>query len=147
MKKWEQLQLTVDNSKSEEGQGDYQGKTQKLFKTMTVRVMKYEFQKVLPWKGLVRVFDLQNVFNKGLYGVKFIECSSYRESIVFMNLSFTLFMLIVVVKIGCRGIQLESVSKTSSKQKEEKVYSICLLKVNFQGQKNPQKYKNPNNII
>ena len=28
MKKWEQLQFTLDNSKSEEGRGDYLDKTQ-----------------------------------------------------------------------------------------------------------------------
>ena len=28
MKKWEQLQLTLDNSKSEEGRGDYLDNTQ-----------------------------------------------------------------------------------------------------------------------
>ena len=36
MKKWEQLQLNFVNSKSEDGQDDYQDKTQKLFKTMRV---------------------------------------------------------------------------------------------------------------
>lgn len=34
MKKWEQLQLALDNSKLEEGQGNCLGKTQKLFNTM-----------------------------------------------------------------------------------------------------------------
>ena len=34
MKKWEQLQLILINSKSEEGQGDYQDKIKKLSKTM-----------------------------------------------------------------------------------------------------------------
>ena len=36
MKKWEQLLLTLNNLKPEEGQGDYQDKTQKLFQTMRV---------------------------------------------------------------------------------------------------------------
>ena len=36
MKKWEQLQLTLDNSKSEEVQGDCYNKTQKLLMTMRV---------------------------------------------------------------------------------------------------------------
>ena len=40
MKKWEQLQLTLYDSKSEERQGDYQNKTQKLFKTMRLSVMR-----------------------------------------------------------------------------------------------------------
>ena len=31
MTKWKQLQLTLDNSKFEEGEGEYQEKTQKLF--------------------------------------------------------------------------------------------------------------------
>ena len=43
MKKWEQLQLILDNSKPEEGQIDYYDKTQKLFKTMGVEVIEYEF--------------------------------------------------------------------------------------------------------
>ena len=38
MKKWEELQLTLSNSKSEEGQGDYWNKTQNLFKTTRGRV-------------------------------------------------------------------------------------------------------------
>ena len=69
MKKWEQLQLTLDNKKSEQGQGDYQDKTQNLLKIMRVRVMRYEFLKVLPWPGPVREFDLWNVFNE----VRFME--------------------------------------------------------------------------
>ena len=36
MKKWEQLQLILDNLKSEVEQGDYQDKTQKFFKAMRV---------------------------------------------------------------------------------------------------------------
>ena len=36
MKKWERLQSTLDNSKSEEEQGDYQDKIQHLLKTMRV---------------------------------------------------------------------------------------------------------------
>ena len=38
MKKWEQLQLTLNNSKSEEGRGDYLDIQTNLFKTMRVRV-------------------------------------------------------------------------------------------------------------
>ena len=34
MERWEQLQLTPDSWKPEEGQGNYQDKTQKLLKTM-----------------------------------------------------------------------------------------------------------------
>ena len=37
---------------------------------------------------------LWNVFNEGLYGVRFIECLRYRESTVFMNLIFSLFVVI-----------------------------------------------------
>ena len=44
-KKWQELQLTLDNSKSEVGQGDYQDKTQKLLKTMSIPVIKCEFQR------------------------------------------------------------------------------------------------------
>ena len=43
MKKWEQLQSTFDNLKSGMGQGDYLDKKQKLFKTMSIRVIIYEF--------------------------------------------------------------------------------------------------------
>ena len=32
MKKRKQLELTLDNSKSEDGEGDYKNKTQNLFK-------------------------------------------------------------------------------------------------------------------
>ena len=39
MKKWEQVQLALDNSTSEEGQGDYWDKTQNLFNTIRVRVI------------------------------------------------------------------------------------------------------------
>ena len=55
--------------------------------------MRYEFLKVLLWQGLVREFDLWNVFNEGLYGVTFIECSNYQESAVCMKLIF-LFVVI-----------------------------------------------------
>ena len=44
-KKWEELQLTLGNSKSEVGQGDYQDKTQKLLKIMRIPVIKCEFQR------------------------------------------------------------------------------------------------------
>ena len=57
--------------------------------------------------GPMREFDLWNVFNEGLYGVRFIDCSSYRESIVFMNLIFSLFVVISYGKN--RGIYLENV--------------------------------------
>ena len=36
MKKWEQLQLTRNNSKSEDGQSDYEDKTQNLLETIRV---------------------------------------------------------------------------------------------------------------
>ena len=42
----------------------------------------------------MREFDLWNVFNEGFYGVRFIDCSSYQESTVFVNLSFSLFVVI-----------------------------------------------------
>ena len=92
MKKWEELQLTVDTS--EEGQGNFQDKTQKLFKTMKV--------------GLMREFDLWNVFNEGLYEVRFIECPSYQESTVFINLVFSLF---VVISYGKNRLQRHLVRK------------------------------------
>ena len=46
MKKWEQLQLTLGNSKSEDGQSDYKEKTQNLFKTVRVQVTECEFLEV-----------------------------------------------------------------------------------------------------
>lgn len=52
--------------------------------------MKHEFLKVLPRKGLVREFDLWNVLREGVYGFRFIECSSYQQSTVFMNLILAL---------------------------------------------------------
>ena len=82
----------------EEGQGDYQDKPQKQFKTMRAGVMKHEFLKILPWKGLVREFNLWNVFNESLHGVRFIECSSYQELTVFMNLIFPSLLSLFVRK-------------------------------------------------
>ena len=44
MKKWELLHLTLDNSKSDKEQGDYQDqKEKKTFKTRRVQVIKCEF--------------------------------------------------------------------------------------------------------
>ena len=57
---WEQLQLILDNSKLEEKQGDYYDKTQKGF------ALEGTGERVFLW----------NAFNEGLYGVRFIECSS-----------------------------------------------------------------------
>ena len=45
MKKWQHLQLTLNNSESDERQGHYYNKTQKLFEKMSVQAVKYEFQK------------------------------------------------------------------------------------------------------
>ena len=39
-----------------------------------------------PLQGPVNEFDSWNVFNKGLYGVRFFECLNYQESSVFLNL-------------------------------------------------------------
>ena len=78
MKKREQLQLTLDNSKTEEAKSGYKYKTQKLFQAIRNGVMRYQFLMVLPWP--VREFDLWNVFNEELYRVRFIECSSYLDS-------------------------------------------------------------------
>ena len=100
MKKWEQLQLTL-KSKSQV-QGDYQDKTQKLFNTVRVQFMKYKSLIFLPWKRLMREFDLWNVFNEGIYGVRFSEFSIYQESTVFINLIFSLF---VVISYGKNWLQ------------------------------------------
>ena len=85
MERWEQLQLFPDYWKSEEGQGNYQDKTQKLLKTMKAWVIKW-LSVGLPQKKRVREFDFWNVFSKDLCGVRFFKCSSYQESTVFMNL-------------------------------------------------------------
>ena len=62
------------------------------------------------------------------------------------------FSIFVVISYGKK----EAVEASSKKmlvshqvnEKEEKIYLVySLVKVSFQGQKNPQKYKNPNNII
>ena len=66
--------------------------------------MRYEFLKVLPWQGRVREFDLWNVFSLGFYGPRFMEYSSYGESIVFMNLIFPSLQSSVMVKTGCKSI-------------------------------------------
>ena len=42
------VQLILENSKFEEGQGHYSDESQKLFKKMRVRAVRYEFLKVLP---------------------------------------------------------------------------------------------------
>ena len=74
MKKWEQPQLTLDNSKSKGRQGYYQNKTQKFFIRMRVYVAEYviELSKIsigFALKRPVKEFCLLNVFIKGLYGV------------------------------------------------------------------------------
>ena len=57
--------LTLDNSKSEEGRGDYLDNTQ-------ISSRHWEFLNVIFYIGFiekvpVRQFDFWNVFNKGLY--------------------------------------------------------------------------------
>ena len=47
MKKLEELLLTPDDLKSEDGQGYHKDKTQKLFKTMRAWVIECEFLQVL----------------------------------------------------------------------------------------------------
>ena len=71
---------------------------------MRVRVMRHKFLKILSWRGQVRVWhvfneeSLWNIYGmssmRKLYGVRFIECLRYRESTVFMNLIFSLFVVI-----------------------------------------------------
>ena len=43
MKKWELLQLTSTNSESEEEQGNYWDKAQKLLKTMRIGLLNMNF--------------------------------------------------------------------------------------------------------
>ena len=85
MKKWEQLQLTLNNSKSEGGQDHYFHITQKFFKAMRSRVLEFEFVLVLFWRDQRK---------NSIYGVPStrIYCStfwvfelSYRESTLFMR--------------------------------------------------------------
>ena len=47
MKKWEQLQSTLSNSKSKEGQSNYEHKKQNLLKTVRVPFIECEFLWVL----------------------------------------------------------------------------------------------------
>ena len=76
VRKWEELHVTLNNSKSEYGQGYYKDKTKNLFKVTRVRVIEYEF---------LRVFDFWNAFDKGFRAVSFFEYSSYRKSTVFIK--------------------------------------------------------------
>ena len=117
MKKWDQLQLTLDNSKWKAVIRIKHKNCSRQWE-LELRDMNFSY---MHWRGLVREFDLWNVFNEDLYGFGFIECSSYHESTVFMNLIFSLFV-VIMLKIGFRDIYLE-----------ENVYSICSLKVRFQG--------------
>ena len=54
---------------------------------MRVPVIKYvtELSKIstgFVLQGLLKEFDLWNVFNNGLYGVQFVDCLRYKESTV-----------------------------------------------------------------
>ena len=72
MKKKKQLELTLDNSKSEDGEGDYNNKTQNLFKFFN----NWNSQCIsisLAWKGPVTEFNFWNIVKKGLYGVDFLS--------------------------------------------------------------------------
>ena len=69
---------TVDPSwfKSEGGQRNYWNKTQKFFKVMRISLG-------FPLQGPVNEFDSWNVFNKGLYGVRFFECLNIKSHLCF----------------------------------------------------------------
>ena len=60
-------QLTLDNSKSEEGRGDYSDNTQ-----ISSRQREFEFLNVIFYVGFtiqkvpVKSFDFRNIFSKGL---------------------------------------------------------------------------------
>ena len=64
---------------------------------MRVGAMKCKFLKFFPERRVVREFDVWNFFNEGLYVVRFVVCSYYQESTVFMNL---IFFLLVVISYG-----------------------------------------------
>ena len=81
MKKWEHLQSTFDNFKSGTGQGDYLDKKQKLFKTMSIRVIIYEFLKALLRKEPLREIDVWSFFNKGLYGIRFLSVQVIKRQL------------------------------------------------------------------
>ena len=83
MKKWEQLQLTLTDSKSEEGQRNYWDKTQ-----ICSRQRDFELSNGILLRRPVRYFDFWNVLNEGLHGVQFFEYANYWESTVFMNFQF-----------------------------------------------------------
>ena len=72
MKKWEQLQLTLTDSKSEEGQRNYWDKTQ-----ICSRQRDFELSNGILLRRPVRYFDFCNVLNEGLHGVQFFEYANY----------------------------------------------------------------------
>ena len=79
IKKWEQLHLTLEVSNSERGTKQLLEENSKTVQNNSSKSFSYLIwiSKGLPWQGPVREFDLCNVFDEGLYGVKFIEGSSY----------------------------------------------------------------------
>ena len=86
MKKWEQLQLTLNNSKSEGGQDHYFHITQKLFKAMRSRVLEFEFVLVLFWRDQ-RKNSIYGMSSTRIYSSTFwVFEVSYRESNFFMRL-------------------------------------------------------------
>ena len=67
MKKWEQLQLTFYNSKSEEGEGNY---PIKWFKTVNESLSNWIWISTgFAQKRPMREFHFCNVINKDLHGV------------------------------------------------------------------------------
>ena len=89
MKKWEQLQLTLDNSKSKEGRVNYLDKTQ-----ICSRQWEFEFLNAIFYVLLGRYSKIVwflACLQQGLYGVQSFEYSSYRESTECLN--FQIFLL------------------------------------------------------
>ena len=59
MKKQEQLLLTLNNSKSEEGQDDYQDETWKLFKIVRIQVMEYVYLQTVTYPDIFWEYHFQ----------------------------------------------------------------------------------------
>ena len=99
-----------------------------------VWIIRYELLKFFPWQVPVREFDICNDFNEGLHGVRFIECLSYQESIVFTNLIFSLVAVISCSKIILQTHLVRKCKKNIKymNKKVEKIYSISSLNVGFQ---------------
>ena len=91
MKKWEQLQLTLDNLKSENGRDDYLDNTQIWSRQREFQFLNVNFYRFFSEVTSEIVWFLECLQQEGLFGVQFFEYLSYRESIEFTN--FQIFLV------------------------------------------------------